>query len=80
MNNTYDTVRVVFRSDRCINRMLFAIKYQEPNIMLSNLINDQSRIMWDRDPRTIVGKVALWLWVGQRPVFSRRRWAHQVDR
>ncbi len=56
-NNTYDgTGGVPVGSP--LNRALFAIKYQEPNIMLSNLINDQSRIMWDRDPKTVVGKVA----------------------
>ena len=65
-NNTYDgTGGVPVGSS--LDRLLFAIKYQEPNILLSDLINDESRIMWDRDPRTIVGKVAPWLKLDNDP-------------
>ena len=75
--NTYDgTGGVPVGSS--LDRLLFAIKYQEPNILLSDLINDESRIMWDRDPRTIVGKVAPWLKLDNDPyavvVGGRIKW------
>ena len=75
--NTYDgTGGVPVGSS--LDRLLFAIKYQEPNILLSNLINDQSRIMWDRDPKTVVGKVAPWLRLDNDPypvvVGGRIKW------
>jgi uncharacterized membrane protein (UPF0182 family) len=43
------------------NKALFAVKFQEGNILLSNRVNDESRIMWDREPRERVQKVAPWL-------------------
>ncbi len=42
-------------------RLLFAIKYQEQRILLSNLINSNSKILFDRDPTVRVSKVAPWL-------------------
>jgi uncharacterized membrane protein (UPF0182 family) len=42
-------------------RLLFAIKYQEQRIVLSNLINADSKILFDRHPRDRVAKVAPWL-------------------
>ncbi len=33
------------RSARSFNRLLFAVKYQEPNILLSDLVNPESRIL-----------------------------------
>ena len=42
-------------------RLLFAIKYQEQRILLSNLINSESKILFDRNPRVRVAKVAPWL-------------------
>lgn len=61
-----------------IDRLLFAIKYQEPNIMLSSLINEESRIIWDRDPRVVVNKVAPWLQLDSDPypivVDGRMKW------
>ncbi len=42
-------------------RLLFAIKYQEQRIVLSNLINSDSKILFDRHPRDRVAKVAPWL-------------------
>jgi uncharacterized membrane protein (UPF0182 family) len=42
-------------------RLLFAIKYQEQRIVLSNLINSGSKILFDRHPRDRVAKVAPWL-------------------
>jgi uncharacterized membrane protein (UPF0182 family) len=50
-----------------LNRLLFAVKYQEPNIVLSDLINPESRILEVRDPRDRVKKVAPWLEVDGDP-------------
>ena len=44
-------------------RGLFAIKYGERNFLLSNAVDDDSRILYDRDPRDRVKKVAPWLTV-----------------
>ena len=43
------------------SRLLFAIKYQEQRIVLSNLINADSKIFFERHPRDRVAKVAPWL-------------------
>jgi uncharacterized membrane protein (UPF0182 family) len=43
------------------SRLLFAIKYQEQRIVLSNLINAESKILFERSPRERVAKVAPWL-------------------
>lgn len=48
-------------------RLLFATKFQDTNILLSDLVNAESQIMWDRDPRTRVSKVAPWLTLDQDP-------------
>lgn len=42
-------------------RLLFAIKYQEQRIVLSNLINSDSKILFNRNPKDRVAKVAPWL-------------------
>ena len=44
-----------------LNKLLFAAKFSEPNILLSDLVNSDSRIMWDRTPRERLAKVAPWL-------------------
>lgn len=49
------------------NRLLFATKFQDSNILLTDLINPESRIMWDRDPLTRVQKIAPWLTLDQDP-------------
>ena len=43
------------------NRLVFTIKYQEQRILLSNLINSESKILFKRNPRDRVSKVAPWL-------------------
>ncbi len=43
------------------NRLVFAIKYQEQRIVLSSLINANSKILFERNPRERVAKVAPWL-------------------
>jgi uncharacterized membrane protein (UPF0182 family) len=42
-------------------KLLFAIQYQEQRIVLSNLINSESKILYNRSPRERVAKVAPWL-------------------
>jgi hypothetical protein len=59
-NNTYSgdggvAVGSLFR------QVLFAVKYQEGNILLSNLVNSESRILYERGPRERIEKVAPWL-------------------
>ncbi len=44
-----------------LNKLLFAIKYGEQRILLSSLINKDSKILFERNPRDRVAKVAPWL-------------------
>ncbi|MGA9869664.1 MAG: UPF0182 family protein, partial [Rhodococcus sp. (in: high G+C Gram-positive bacteria)] len=44
-----------------INRLAFAAKYAERNILFSGAIGDDSKILFNRDPRERVQKVAPWL-------------------
>jgi uncharacterized protein len=44
-----------------LNKAVFALKYQEQRILLSNLINTDSKILFERNPRDRVAKVAPWL-------------------
>ena len=47
--------------------MLYATKFQEGNILLTGRINDESTILYDRDPRLRLEKVAPWLTVDGNP-------------
>ncbi|NDL61050.1 UPF0182 family protein [Phytoactinopolyspora mesophila] len=49
------------------NRLLYATKFQEANILLSDRVNDESVILYDRDPRQRVEKAAPWLTVDSNP-------------
>ncbi|NYI87334.1 hypothetical protein HNR02_000657 [Amycolatopsis endophytica] len=49
------------------NRLAFAAKYGERNILFSDAISDGSKIMYNRDPRQRVSKVAPWLTVDGDP-------------
>jgi hypothetical protein len=42
-------------------RAIFAAKYQEANLLLSDRINSESKILYIRDPKERVKKVAPWL-------------------
>ncbi len=44
-----------------LNKLIFAVKYGEQRILLSNLINKDSKILFNRSPRERVAKVAPWL-------------------
>lgn len=48
-------------------KLIFAIKYQEQRILLSNLINKNSKILYERSPRDRVAKVAPWLTLDGNP-------------
>ena len=50
-----------------VNQMLYAVKFSEPNFLLSSFVNDNSKVLYDRDPRTMVEKVAPWLTVDSDP-------------
>ena len=43
------------------NRIAYSIKYQELNLLLSDRVGGESKILYDRDPRERVEKVAPWL-------------------
>ena len=45
------------------NQALYALKFGEPNILLAGRVNSESRILYDREPRERVAKVAPWLTV-----------------
>ncbi|WP_220187711.1 UPF0182 family protein, partial [Pseudonocardia pini] len=49
------------------NRLAFSLYYGERNILFNSSINDNSRIMYDRDPRDRVEKVAPWLTLDNDP-------------
>jgi uncharacterized protein len=44
-------------------RALFAAKFGEPNLLLSDRVNSASKILWNRSPRDRVEAVAPWLTV-----------------
>ena len=43
------------------HKLLYALAYREPNLLLSDAITDQSRLMYIREPRERVAKVAPFL-------------------
>ena len=43
------------------NKLLYAFKFAEPKIFLSGRVNANSKILYDREPRDRVEKVAPWL-------------------
>ncbi|MFT4200390.1 UPF0182 family protein [Gordonia sp. (in: high G+C Gram-positive bacteria)] len=48
------------------NRTLFAVKYADRNLLLSSVINKNSKILYNRDPRDRVKSVAPWLTVDSK--------------
>ena len=49
------------------NQALYALKFGEPNILLSGRVNEESTILYDRHPRERIQKVAPWLTVDGNP-------------
>ena len=60
--NTYDGAAGV-PVGGFFNKLLYAVKFSEPNIVLSSRVNENSKIIYDREPRLRVQKVAPWLTV-----------------
>lgn len=60
--NTYDGKGGV-PIGNMFNKVLYAFKFAEPNIVLSSRVNSASKILYDRNPRDRVKKVAPWLTV-----------------
>jgi len=50
-----------------INKLLYAVKFGEPNLVLSERVHENSRILYYRDPALRVEKVAPWLTVDSDP-------------
>ena len=50
-----------------LNRLLYAIKFRELNILLSGAINSYSKILYDRQPLARVAKVAPFLTLDGNP-------------
>lgn len=50
-----------------VNKLLYAVKFGEPNLVLSSLVHENSKILYDRDPRLMVEKIAPWLTVDSDP-------------
>ena len=48
------------------NRLAYSIKYTERNLLLSGAINEDSKIIYNRDPRDRVKKAAPWLTVDSK--------------
>jgi len=49
------------------NKLLYAVKFGEPNIVLSDRVNEASKIIYERHPLNRVEKVAPWLSVDNDP-------------
>ncbi len=49
------------------HKLLYAVKFGEPNILLSGRVNDNSKILYNRNPGDMVKKVAPWLTVDSDP-------------
>ena len=48
-------------------KLLYALKFQSEQILFSNLVNSESQILYDRDPKTRVQKVAPYLELDSDP-------------
>lgn len=64
--NTYDGAAGV-PVGNIFQKAIYAWKFGEPNIILSSRVNSESKILYDRDPRQMVSKVAPWLSVDSDP-------------
>lgn len=50
-----------------LRRLVFAVHFEDPNLLLTGAINARSRIMYDRNPLERVEKIAPWLTLGTHP-------------
>ncbi|MFN8193678.1 MAG: UPF0182 family protein [Nocardioidaceae bacterium] len=51
-----------------VNKLMFALRFGDANLVLSQRVHDNSKILFDRDPRKMVEKVAPWLTVDEDPL------------
>ncbi|MBM7471777.1 UPF0182 family membrane protein [Subtercola frigoramans] len=56
--------------DNVFNRLAYALKFQSEQIFLSEAVNANSQILYDRDPATRVSKVAPYLTIDSDPYAS----------
>ena len=63
-----------------LNRMLYAAKYGEINLLLSSDVNANSKILYDRNPQERIAKVAPFLTHGRQPLPGHRRRQGGLDR
>ncbi len=61
-NNTYDGLGGV-PVGGLFTKLLYAVKFSDPNIVLSSRVHGNSKILYDRSPRDRVQEVAPWLTV-----------------
>ena len=48
-------------------QLLYAVRFGEPNLVLSSRVHENCKILYDREPRLMVEKVAPWLTVDSDP-------------
>jgi uncharacterized membrane protein (UPF0182 family) len=53
--------------DNVFTRLIYALKFQSEQIVLSDAVNDESQIMYDRDPSERIAKVAPYLTLDNDP-------------
>ncbi len=61
------------------DRLIYALKFQSEQILFSDNVNEESQILYDRDPSVRVQKVAPYLTLDGDPYPERRRRPHRVD-
>ena len=49
------------------NQLMYAVKFGEPNFLLSGRVNTDSQVLYNRNPRDRVEKVAPWLTIDSDP-------------
>ena len=55
------------RIGNTFNKLLYALKFQEAEVLFSDLVNDDSQILYDRDPKERVQKAAPYLELDSDP-------------
>ncbi|MGL5823567.1 MAG: UPF0182 family protein [Nocardioides sp.] len=50
-----------------LNKVLYAMRFGDANLILSGRVHENSKILYDRNPRLMVEKVAPWLTVDEDP-------------
>ncbi|MFT3872703.1 MAG: UPF0182 family protein [Nocardioides sp.] len=50
-----------------LNKLMFAVRFGDANLVLSQRVHDNSKILFNRDPRSMVENVAPWLTVDEDP-------------